>query len=541
MWISARGLGLAAWLTSSLTVAFGLLTAQPAIRARISPGSRITAHRTVAFGTVTLAVGHVLVLLPDPYAKLTWVDAFVPGLAEQMTLPTAFGTVAFVVLLLVTGVSLLRLPLGSRMWRVVHTTAFAVWPLATAHYVLVGTDATRAWSVVMLVAVSALLAALLIARAWTPALEWVRVRGRYPVDVALTAGAAAGIASTRLASPATGSRSSPGLREVTPREITVTHTRPNTANALTITFDRPAGFDFSPGQFLTIRVPLDRGYVARCYSLSSSPDDEGLAITVKRVPGGAASTWLVDHASPGMQLTALPPSGAFRLDNSQAPLLLFAAGSGITPLYSMISHELEHGHRQISLLYANTDDGNVIFAAELEELARRYPERFELTLWLESLRGRPTTDDVTALLAQHGGAQMYLCGPAGFAAVVRASAAQAGWPEDRVHFEEFYSMNSDPFELLDRRATFGEAAATTLQARVAGEQVVVPWNDDLSLIEALLVAGVDAPRSCMAGRCATCACTVVSGEVETRAAVAAGQVVLACQTRPVGGSVSVHF
>ena len=102
-------------------------------------------------------------------------------------------------------------------------------------------------------------------------------------------------------------------------------------------------------------------------------------------------------------------------------------------------------------------------------------------------------------------------------------------------------MNSDPFELLDRRATFGEAAATTLQARVAGEQVVVPWNDDLSLIEALLVAGVDAPRSCMAGRCATCACTVVSGEVETRAAVAAGQVVLACQTRPVGGSVSVHF
>ncbi len=542
MWISARGLGLAAWLTSSLTVAFGLLTAQPAIRARISPGSRLTAHRMLAFGAVVLAMGHVLVLLPDPYAKLTWVDVFVPGLAEQMALPTALGTVAFVVLLLVTGVSLLRLPLGSNTWRAVHATAFAVWPLATAHYVLAGTDATRAWSVVMLVSTSALLAALLIARGWTPALQWVRVRGRHPVDAAFTTDASERVGAAGLAPPpASGPASSPGLRAVAPQDLRVIRTRANTADALTIEFDRPAGFEFAPGQFLTLRVPLDQGYAARCYSLSSTPDDGVLAITVKRVPGGAASTWLVEHASPGMHLTALPPSGTFRLDAGQDPLLMCAAGSGITPLYSMISHELTHGQRHISLLYANTDSGNVIFGDELAELARRYPERFELIVWLECTRGRPTTDDLTALFAAHSGAQMYLCGPAGFAAVVRTSATQAGWPDDRVHFEEFASLGSDPFELLTRRTTDAATSSTTLQVSVAGERVVVPWDDDLSLVEALLVAGVDAPRSCMAGRCATCVCTVVSGEVETRATVRNGEAVLACQTRPVGGLVRVDF
>lgn len=523
LWISSRALGLAAWVASSLTVVVGLISAQPAMRARLALASRVAIHRTLAFATVTFAAAHVVALIPDPYAKLSWVDAFVPGLATRMTFPTALGTLAFLLLLAVTFAGALRVRLSSPVWRVLHTAAYAVWPLATAHYVLMGTDTMRTWSLSLLGGVSILMAVTLWWRVLTKALDWVRVRGRQPQPV--------------LAEAVTQNHA------LTPLQLTIVRKWSNTRSASTIEFERPPGTSFEPGQFLTLRVPTGSGgSVARCYSLCSTPTDGHLAITVKKVPNGVASSWLVDDAQPGDSLLALPPSGRFTLIRNGRPLLMMAAGSGITPVYSMVVTALADTTRHVTLFYANTDADNVIFHEQLLQLTQQHPERFTYIPWLESEQGRPQDDDIIAVLQRELDVEIYICGPSGFMNAVRTCTADQGFAMDRVHHEQFSSMDTNPFTLFeDTDLDQADDPACLVEAQVGAEQVVVPWMADHSLAEALLRAGVDAPRSCMAGRCATCACTVLAGEVLTKNPVDDSGVVLSCQTRPVSSTVSVRF
>ena len=114
-------------------------------------------------------------------------------------------------------------------------------------------------------------------------------------------------------------------------------------------------FSYRPGQFLTVRVPSEGGSVARCYSLSSSPHaGEAPAITVKRTAGGHASNWLADHARAGFVLDTLPPAGTFCPDSLEGDFLLFAAGSGITPVMSILKSALSAGGSRSSTVPAAT-------------------------------------------------------------------------------------------------------------------------------------------------------------------------------------------
>ncbi|TAL20000.1 MAG: 3-ketosteroid-9-alpha-hydroxylase, partial [Frankiales bacterium] len=167
-----------------------------------------------------------------------------------------------------------------------------------------------------------------------------------------------------------------------PRRLTVKEVVRETADAHSLVFEGPA-LPYQPGQFLTLRIPSEQEPTARCYSLSSSPHvDDLLKVTVKRTAGGYGSNWVCDSVEVGTVLDVLPPAGHFTPKDLTADLLLCAAGSGITPVISILKSALAQGTAPVTLLYANRDEASVIFAAELRELVEQHPERLVVLHWL---------------------------------------------------------------------------------------------------------------------------------------------------------------
>lgn len=336
--------------------------------------------------------------------------------------------------------------------------------------------------------------------------------------------------------------------------VTVTSVIAETADARSLVFDIPADrrteFTYKPGQFLTLRVPSDRtGSVARCYSLASSPfTDEPLKVTVKRTRDGYASHWLCDNVVAGDTIEVLPPSGLFTPADLADDLLLFAAGSGITPVISILKSALSQGSGKVVLGYANRDEKSVIFAPELRELAARYGDRLSVTHWLESLQGLPTIEQLATFAGAHRDHSVFLCGPGPFMEAVHAAAARAGIPRDRLHAETFTSLSGDPFAdvvLPDPDADPGDAA--TVSVHLDGVEHEFRWPRSATLVDVLLSKGVNVPFSCREGECGSCAATLTAGKVEMgntsvldEADIAAGYI-LACQARPLSDDLSIEF
>ncbi len=190
-----------------------------------------------------------------------------------------------------------------------------------------------------------------------------------------------------------------------------------TDDACSLVLDVPpaleAAFGYRPGQFITVRVPSEQtGSVARCYSLSSSPHaGDRPAITVKRTGGGYASNWIHDHVTAGSVLDILPPAGTFVPPVLNADFLLFAAGSGITPVMSILKSALIAGRGRVVLVYANRDERSVIFGAALRELVAAAGGRLTVVHWLDSLLGVPSAAAIAALARPYAAHEAYICGP----------------------------------------------------------------------------------------------------------------------------------
>ena len=198
-------------------------------------------------------------------------------------------------------------------------------------------------------------------------------------------------------------------------------------------------------------VPSDQtGVAARCYSLSSSPLGGGpLTITVKRTADGYASNWICDNLREGDTLRVLPPSGIFTPASLDADLLLFAGGSGITPILSITRTALAQGNGRIVLFYANRDETSVIFAQELAELAAQHPDRLQVVHWLESVQGLPSQDQMQAFAAGHTSYDAFVCGPAPFMKLTIAALRELEFPRERRHQEKFVSLGGNPFGDVD--------------------------------------------------------------------------------------------
>ncbi len=318
-----------------------------------------------------------------------------------------------------------------------------------------------------------------------------------------------------------------------------------TDDACSLVLDVPpllaAAFGYRPGQFVTVRVPSDRtGSVARCYSLSSSPlTGERPAITVKRTAGGFASNWIMDQVTAGTVLDLLPPAGMFSPGSLDGDFLLFAAGSGITPVMSILKSVLAAGRGRVVLVYANRDERSVIFGPSLRGLMAAASGRLVVVHWLDSLHGVPAAAAIAALARPYASYDTFICGPDPYLAVVR----EALGPGRRVHVERFVSLAENPFE----ETPVPGGLAATLSVTLDGDTTLLPWPAGTRMLDVLIGAGLDAPYSCRQGICGACACQLVGGEVEMahnevlEAADITDGYVLACQAVPLTPEVSITY
>ena len=325
--------------------------------------------------------------------------------------------------------------------------------------------------------------------------------------------------------------------------LTVAAVRAETAEAATFEFAVPAHlqaqYSARPGQFLSLRVPLAGQPLWRCYSLSA-PAESGacLAITVKRVPGGRASNWLLDQLRPGMTLDVLPPAGRFTPASLDADLLLVGAGSGITPLYAILQAALAEGSGRIALFYANRDRESAIFRNELEALARTWPQRFTLLQWFDAEDGRLDTALLSETLASWRQADCFICGPAPFMELAEIVLKWLGVPAARLHSERFGAAAAGAAE---------DGIASRLQVRVAGRQHSLEVKAGEVLLDGMERAGLHPPSSCRVGACSACKCRVTAGSVALRdnqvlseRELAEGWT-LACQAQPTSAAVAVEY
>ena len=315
-----------------------------------------------------------------------------------------------------------------------------------------------------------------------------------------------------------------------------------TADARSISFEVPAEapekFVYKPGQFLTVAVPSDQtGIAARCYSLSSSPHDGGpLTVTVKRTVDGYASNWICDNLAVGDTLRALPPSGIFTPASLDADLLLFAGGSGVTPIMSITRTALSEGSGKIVVFYANRDEQSVIFAEEFTRLSAENPDRLQVVHWLESVQGIPTAEQVKAFVQPYLAYDAFVCGPGPYMKMVTTVLRELEFPRARRHQEKFVSLGGNPFgdieelaeaerEIADAEADEadtdeaaaeppGPAGPVKLEVELDGvDHTFDDWDPKVKLLEFLESKGVKAPYSCREGECSACAIRLLEGEV----------------------------
>ncbi|MEU6192292.1 ferredoxin--NADP reductase [Streptomyces sp. NPDC047061] len=310
-----------------------------------------------------------------------------------------------------------------------------------------------------------------------------------------------------------------------PIELRVVDVVAETVDAKSFVLEPPEPTSYSPGQFLTIAVPSEeQGLVARCYSLASAPHEGGLlTVTVKRTPGGYASNWLCDNVTVGQALKSLPPGGVFTAESVDDDLLLFAGGSGITPVISLAKETLARGSGSVALFYANRSADSVIFGSTLAKLVAEYPDRFAITNWFEDSQGLPTAADIRAFAEQFTDRHAMMCGPAPFMQAVMDVLKSLDFPRERRRQEKFVSLSGNPFEIsaevvdaADLGATVPEGAGCT---RVSGEIDGAAfefddWRPGVLLLDFLLEKGIPAPFSCRLGDCSACACRVIEGDVE---------------------------
>jgi ring-1,2-phenylacetyl-CoA epoxidase subunit PaaE len=338
----------------------------------------------------------------------------------------------------------------------------------------------------------------------------------------------------------------------------------DTRDAVVVTFDVPAHlrepFRFAAGQHLTLRADLGGVDVRRSYSICA-PEGEALRIAVKRAPGGLFSAFANDVLRQGHRLDVMAPMGHFTLRRDvHAPHYLgVAAGSGITPLLSLIATALAGDERaRFTLIYGNRASSTVMFRDELASLKDRYLERFNLVHVLsrepqdiELLHGRIDRAKADALFERWvpvthvDGA--FLCGPDEMMEAVRASLVAHGLADERIRIERF-AASIPKHTHVPRPLPAAAQAQCEVSVVVDGTlRTFAAEKGRENVIDAGLRQGIELPYSCKGGVCSTCRCLLVDGEVDMDVNFAledyevARGFVLACQSYPVSDKVTLDF
>lgn len=357
------------------------------------------------------------------------------------------------------------------------------------------------------------------------------------------------------------------MSSISPRfhRLTVHDLRREASDSVSLTFAIPQelaqDYAFVPGQYLTLRTMMDGEEVRRSYSICSGPDDGELRIAVKKVDGGAFSSWAADELKAGDSLDVMTPTGRFGVAHAPQDARIhvgFAAGSGITPILSIVRGVLaREPDSRFFLFYGNRSTDNILFREALEELKDRYMERLSVFHVISQedqdipiLHGRLDDDKVRVLLRSLVPAasidHVFICGPSGMSEQVEATCRDIGIAADRIHVERFVSEfggKPRPKKVIAESAP-PKAIASLI---IDGKRRDVAVAEGEAILDAALRAGMDLPFACKGGMCSTCRAKLVEGEapMEFNYSLEKWELdagfILTCQAHPSSAKVVVDY
>ena len=347
-----------------------------------------------------------------------------------------------------------------------------------------------------------------------------------------------------------------------------------TPDAVSIKFEVPAdlksNFEYTQGQYLTLKFNLGGQEVRRAYSMCSSPLEEHLMVTVKRVKKGLVSNHIHDKVKVGDQIEVMSPDGRFftELDADQKKCYyIFGAGSGITPLFSILKTILEkEPMSNIHLIYGNRNEDSIIFKDQLDQIEQRYAGQIKVTHILsqpkrekakglsglfskgkiswEGTVGRIDQAFVKKYLEENqaGGktAEYFICGPGGMIKEVEKALESLSIDGKNIHVEHFTTAGDSA---VDTSSLEGGSVKVVLH----GEEIEITVPAGKTILDVLLDLKHDPPYSCTSGACSTCMAKVLSGSVKMDACYAldddevAEGFILTCQSHPTSDQVSITY
>ncbi|MEY2963448.1 MAG: phenylacetate-CoA oxygenase/reductase subunit PaaK [Bacteroidota bacterium] len=312
--------------------------------------------------------------------------------------------------------------------------------------------------------------------------------------------------------------------------LTVKEVRRETADAVSIAFDIPAGqeanFSYLPGQYLTLKTNIDGAEVRRSYSICSAPHEGELRVAVKQIENGVFSTYANQKLKSGDVIESMAPMGNFVWEKqAQASHVVgWAAGSGITPMMAIAKSVLKSDSEStFTLVYGNKNSNSIIFKNELEDLKNQFVNRFEVhhILSREDQGSDKTYGRIDAEKAKAFNGHFfdvvtttahYLCGPLGMIESVSEALQGLGTAKDKIHFELFNTSAPSAEETAASEARATEKASVTVI--LDGEETHFEMGAKQYILDAALDAGADVPYACKGAVCCTCRAKVLEGSAE---------------------------
>lgn len=347
-----------------------------------------------------------------------------------------------------------------------------------------------------------------------------------------------------------------------------------TDSSISVIFDVPdslkEAYAFKAGQYLTLKFDKNGEEYRRAYSIYTSPAEGNLGVTSKRVKNGVISNHMNDNLTEGQEVEVMVPQGTFTLDlqhEAMRDYYLFAGGSGITPMMSLVKTILEEEPKSaVHLYYGNSDENNIIFQDELTSLEAKYAGQFNVrhilsdpiktksgffskskTSWA-GWKGFPNQENISTFLMENptkGNSQVYMiCGPTIMMDIVNAALLGQGIDKEQIKVEYFGSPTDDASTSVAAPSASGDF---NVKVKLKGELIEVSVPSNKTILDVLLEQKKDAPFSCTSGACSTCMAKVTSGKVEMDACYAldddevANGYILACQAHPTTADVEIVF